>query len=161
MKMWKFLVQEKPTEIILALRTGETYPSAIAKQVETTFAHAFNVLAKLEKMGVISSEERGKKRLVRLTERGEELAALLEKLKGMTEVMDAYMELEEVYSQEVKGKLREEINREGVLRRLEELRGKMGSLAQREDEVGKRARKFLEKVEEVEREVKGIVVGEG
>lgn len=161
MKTWKFLVQEKPTEILLALRTGETYPSAIAKKVETTFAHAFNILSKLERMGLIISEEKGRKRLVRLTERGEELAILLEKLKGITEVIDAYIELEETYSQEVKGKLREEINKEKVVKRLGELRERMGSLAQREDEVGKGARKFLEKVEEVEREVKGLVVGEG
>ncbi|MEM2265423.1 MAG: winged helix-turn-helix domain-containing protein [Candidatus Hadarchaeales archaeon] len=161
MKTWKFLVQEKPTEILLALRTGETYPSAIAKKVETTFAHAFNILSKLERMGLIISEEKGRKRLVRLTERGEELAILLEKLKGITEVIDAYIELEETYSQEVKGKLREEINKEKVVKRLVELRERMGSLAQREDEVGKGARKFLEKVEEVEREVKGLVVGEG
>lgn len=161
MGIWKFLVQEKPAEIVLVLRRGETYPSLVAREVGTTFAHAFNVLSKLEEMGVVSSQERGRIRWVRLTERGEELASLLERLKGVVEVMDAYVELEEVYSKEVKSKLREEVNREGVMGKLEELRRKVGGLAQREDEVGKWARKFLERVGEVEREAKGIVVGEG
>ncbi|MEM2866707.1 MAG: helix-turn-helix domain-containing protein [Candidatus Hadarchaeales archaeon] len=161
MRMWKFLVQEKPAGIVLALRGGEKYPSLVAKEVGTTFAHAFNVLSKLEEMGVVTSEERGRIRWVKLTERGEELASLLERLRGMVEVMDAYVELEELYSKEVKSKLREEVNKEEVAKKLEGLRGKVGALAQREDEVGKRAKKFLERVEEVEREAKGIVVGEG
>jgi predicted transcriptional regulator len=158
--MWKFLVQEKPAEIILALRGEETYPSAVAKKVGTTFAHAFNILSKLEKAGLVASREEGRIRRVRLTEKGEELASALEKLRGMVEVMEAYTELEDLYAREVKSKLREEVDREGVMRRLEGLRGRVEGLAQREDEVGRRAKKFLERVEEVEREVKGIVVGQ-
>lgn len=161
MKTWKFLVQEKPADIVLALREGEKYPSLVAKEVGTTFAHAFNVLSKLERMGVVTSQERGRIRWVKLTERGEELASLLERLKGMAEVMDAYVELEEMYSKEVKNKLREEVDKEKVAKKLEELRRRVNALAGREDEVGKRAKKFLERVEEVEREAKGIVVGEG
>ncbi len=159
--MWKFLVQEKPADIVLVLRRGETYPSLVAKEVGTTFAHAFNVLSRLEEMGVVTSEERGRIRWVKLTERGEELATLLEKLRGLVVVMDAYVELERVYSKEVKSKLREEVKVEEVMKKLEELRGKVKALAEREDEVGRRARKFQERVEEVEREARGIVVGEG
>jgi len=159
--MWKFLVQEKPAGIILVLREGETYPSAVAKKVGTTFAHALHVLAKLEEAGLVTSREEGRIRRVKLTERGEELASILERLKGMVEVVEAYVELEDLYVKEVKSKLREEVNREEVMKRLESLRGRMGRLTQREDEVGRRAKKFLERVEEVEREVKGIVVGQG
>jgi predicted transcriptional regulator len=159
--MWRFLVQENPAEIILALREGETYPSAVAKRVGTTFAHALHVLAKLEEAGLVTSREEGRIRRVKLTERGEELASTLERLKGMVEVMEAYVGLEDLYAKEVKSKLREEVNREEVMKRLEGLRERVKGLAQREDEVGRRAKKFLEEAEKVEREVKGIVVGPG
>jgi predicted transcriptional regulator len=161
MEIWRFLVQEKPTGIVLILREGETYPSAVAKKVGTTFAHALHILAKLEKAGLVASREEGRIRRVKLTEKGEELASALEKLRGMVEVMEAYTELEDLYAREVESKLREEVDREGVMRRLEGLRGRVKGLSQREDEVGRGAKKFLERVEEVEKEVKGIVVGQG
>jgi predicted transcriptional regulator len=159
--MWKFLVQEKPAGTLLVLREGETYPSAVAKRVGTTFAHALHILSKLEEGGLVTSREEGRIRWVKLTEGGEELASVLEKLEGMVKVMEAYVELEDLYSKEVKSKLREEVDRAGVMKRLEGLREDVKGLAQREDEVGRRAKKFLERVEEVEREVKGIVVGQG
>jgi len=162
MEVWKFLVQEKPVAMVLALQQEvESYPSALARKVGTTFAHALHILSRLEEAGVVTSREEGRIRRVRLTDMGTELALILERLKGMAEVVEAYRSLQDLYAREVKGKLREEVDREKVIRTLEGLRERVRILSEREDEVGRRARKFLQRADEVEKEVKGIVVGAG
>jgi predicted transcriptional regulator len=162
MEVWKFLVQEKPVAMMLALQQEvESYPSALARKVGTTFAHALHILSRLEEAGVVTSREEGRIRRVRLTDMGTELALILERLKGMAEVVEAYRSLQDLYAREVKGKLREEVDREKVIRTLEGLRERVRILSEREDEVGRRARKFLQRADEVEKEVKGIVVGAG
>jgi len=156
------LVQEKPVAMMLALQQEvESYPSALARKVGTTFAHALHILSRLEEAGVVTSREEGRIRRVRLTDMGTELALILERLKGMAEVVEAYRSLQDLYAREVKGKLREEVDREKVIRTLEGLRERVRILSEREDEVGRRARKFLQRADEVEKEVKGIVVGAG
>ncbi len=156
------MVQEKPVAMMLALQQEvESYPSALARKVGTTFAHALHILSRLEEAGVVTSREEGRIRRVRLTDMGTELALILERLKGMAEVVEAYRSLQDLYAREVKGKLREEVDREKVIRTLEGLRERVRILSEREDEVGRRARKFLQRADEVEKEVKGIVVGAG
>ena len=76
------LLHEKPLRIMIGLRysRGKTYPSMLAKFADCTYPHAVRVLDILEKNGLIAYEKKGRIKYVVLTEKGEEIAFLLEEL---------------------------------------------------------------------------------
>ena len=73
----KIFLREKPVDIILCLMNGhENYPSKLAKDTKCTYSHTVHLLQRIEKMGLVNFEKRGRLKLVRLTKNGEKLAAL-------------------------------------------------------------------------------------
>jgi predicted transcriptional regulator len=71
--------REKPVKYILAVKSaGKCYVSEIAKKIDCTFAHALKLTEEFEKLKIVETEKEGKKRVVRLTEEGEELASAFE-----------------------------------------------------------------------------------
>lgn len=59
---------------------GRTYPSMLSKFADCTYPHAVRILDMLERNGIISYEKKGRIKYVVLTEKGEEIAFLLEEL---------------------------------------------------------------------------------
>jgi len=71
-----FFVNEKPVKALVALSDKEKtwYASLLAKQVDCTYAHMVNVLDELAAAELVVFDREGRVKLVRLTEKGEELA---------------------------------------------------------------------------------------
>lgn len=73
------ILKQKQTKILLALKdtSQNWYISNLAKASNTTYVHACNFLVTCEALGIVSSERRGKLKLIKLTDRGNKLADLI------------------------------------------------------------------------------------
>lgn len=84
------LIQEKPSAILVEvlklnqrMSKEEPYAQNISNRVDTTYSHAVKTLGKLEAERLIEREEKsGRKRMVRLTDKGEEVARQLQEIRS-------------------------------------------------------------------------------
>lgn len=81
------LLREKPARIITTLKDSNNpwYLSKIAKATDTTYVYVTRFISTLERNGMVTIEKIGKKRVVKLTEKGLELANIIEELKRRLE----------------------------------------------------------------------------
>jgi DNA-binding MarR family transcriptional regulator len=77
-------LKEKQVLAIVALRNTDTvwYLSKIARQAGATYVYITQLMYILEKKGLVSMETVGKRRMVKLTEKGAKIAALLDEARG-------------------------------------------------------------------------------
>lgn len=59
------------------------YGSILAKEIDCTYSHAVKILQNLEKLNLVVFEKKGRIKLIKLTEKGEEIAENIEKIRGM------------------------------------------------------------------------------
>jgi predicted transcriptional regulator len=77
--MEELFLQKKPKEILFYLKNQTSANiSEIAVKTNSTYAHSFNLVKELEDLGIIITKKRGRSKVVTLTEKGRELATLLE-----------------------------------------------------------------------------------
>ncbi len=78
-------IHEKPVKILVKLQSPqEYYASALSTEIDATYSHTVKILQRLEEYELVEFEERGRKKIVTLTERGAKLA------KIFTELMDEF-----------------------------------------------------------------------
>lgn len=78
-------IKEKPSKALVTIRrnqTGEIYGSMVSTKIDTTYAHTVKILAQLEDHGLIRTEKKGRKKLLELTEKGDEYAEKLQPFIG-------------------------------------------------------------------------------
>lgn len=86
----KLFLKEKPVRAIITIRRhrGEVYCSLVSKKIDTTYAHTVKILSKLEEGGMVTSEKKGRKKILTLTEKGqnhaEKLSEIMDSLEGET-----------------------------------------------------------------------------
>lgn len=119
--------QEKPVKAMLVMKEKRegTYQTVVAKQIDTTYAHALRILGELERLRLIQAEQMGRVKQVKLTPLGEEMARILEWAERVLEVAEIADRIEEIYKKEIKGKLREEIRKERVKKEYERLKAEL------------------------------------
>jgi len=80
--MFELFARKKPCMMMKVIRDQEAgwYISKIAKGSDTTFVYTSRVLSKLNEKGFVTIETSGKKRLVRLTEKGKKVANAIDEL---------------------------------------------------------------------------------
>jgi len=85
--MFKVFARPKPCRILSLLRDAEStwHLSKIAKSSDTTYVYVTQLMSHLAKNGLVTIEAKGKKRVVRLTERGMRVAKAIEELKNTLE----------------------------------------------------------------------------
>jgi DNA-binding MarR family transcriptional regulator len=161
-KVETLFLQEKPAKILLAARGADkpAYVAKLSKETDSTYAHTFRVVSKLEELGLVVSKEEGRVKLVKLTEMGEAVAGELLTLLDLSELVEIAVAVESLYEREVKGHLRGEIDKEAVLGRLEQQTKKLERLTcEKPEVVTQLAKKQLKRIDEISREVKGLIVG--
>ena len=86
--MLSTFARPKPCRIMLALRDNESswHLSKIAKTTDTTYVYVTGLMTQLQKSGWVTIEPRGKKRIVKLTDKGLKLANIINEFKLMTEI---------------------------------------------------------------------------
>jgi len=78
----EIFVKEKPVMTVLAIHSAqsEIYPSKVSQKIDSTYSHTINIISELEDSGLVRTSKEGRKRLVMLTDKGEEYAEVLERL---------------------------------------------------------------------------------
>ncbi|MBI5046371.1 winged helix-turn-helix transcriptional regulator [Candidatus Micrarchaeota archaeon] len=78
--MFSIFARPKPCKIITLLRDGEWHLSKLAKNSDTTYVYVTKLIARLAVAGYVTIEPRGKKRMVKLTEKGVLVASTISEL---------------------------------------------------------------------------------
>lgn len=70
--------REKPALVLAALadQSREWYAAILAKEADCTYPHIMRVLSDFERIGLITGQEHGRKRIISLTSRGKAVAQL-------------------------------------------------------------------------------------
>jgi len=70
--MFEVFAKPKPCRIMSVLKSTNTdcHLSKLAKETDTTYVYVTKLVSRLEKGGYLRIEPRGKKRIVKLTEKG-------------------------------------------------------------------------------------------
>jgi predicted transcriptional regulator len=85
--MFQIFARPKPCRIMVLLREPESvwHLSKLAKGSDTTYVYVTRLMGVLAKKGIIVIEPKGKKRIVRLTEKGVRIANAIFELRNMME----------------------------------------------------------------------------
>ncbi|MEW6723065.1 MAG: hypothetical protein AB1324_07415 [Candidatus Micrarchaeota archaeon] len=85
--MFHAFARPKPCSVLTTLRDAETqwHLSKLAKSSDTTYVYVTKLVASLEKAGFVTVESKGKKRIVRLTDKGMKAAKAIDELKNALE----------------------------------------------------------------------------
>ncbi|MGB9708024.1 MAG: winged helix DNA-binding protein [Candidatus Pacearchaeota archaeon] len=77
--------RKKPALILIALRKSvrARYGSLLAKEVDCTYSHAVKILQSLEKFGLVAFEKKGRIKLIKLTNKGQDVAESIQKIKDV------------------------------------------------------------------------------
>lgn len=72
----EFFLNEKPVMALVTIRKNreDVYGSLISKKIDTTYAHTVKILSRMEELNLIRSEKEGRKKILKLTPKGEEYA---------------------------------------------------------------------------------------
>lgn len=78
--MDNILFKDKQLRMLLALKDGSQpwYLSTLAKHASATYVHACNFVNACEALGITTGEKHGKLKTIKLTEKGQRLAELLD-----------------------------------------------------------------------------------
>jgi predicted transcriptional regulator len=82
--MFSLFGRPKPCRIITTLRDTDSswHLSKIAKASDTTYVYVTKLISRMHERGLVNIEVKGKKRMVRLTERGIGIANLVQELRN-------------------------------------------------------------------------------
>ena len=85
--MFSLFARPKPCSILVTLRDQESkwHLSKIAKVTNTTYVYVTRLASRLEDQGIVVIEPQGKKRVVKLTEKGMHIANAIEELNSRFE----------------------------------------------------------------------------
>ena len=158
----EFLFQEKPVKTVLALKKADKplYAAIISKEIDSTYAHTLNVLLTLKELKLVSFQEEGRIKQVFLTEVGLEVAKEIESLLELFKLAEVEYKLDLLYEKDIKGKLREDIDKKHVLGRLDNCKAELERIIKEEPQnIAQLAEKLLKKADWISREVTGLVVG--
>jgi DNA-binding MarR family transcriptional regulator len=75
--------RKKPALMLIALKrlAKARYGSILAKEIDCTYSHAVKILQNLEKLNLVSFEKKGRIKLIKLTEKGTEIAGNIEEIR--------------------------------------------------------------------------------
>ncbi len=158
----EFLFQEKPVKAILALKKADKplYAAIISKEIDSTYAHTLKVLSVLKELKLVSFQEEGRIKQVFLTEVGLEVAKEIESLSELFKLSELEYKLDLLYEKEIRGKLREDIDKKSVLNRLNNCKAELERIIKENPKnISKLAEKLFKKADWISREVTGLVIG--
>jgi hypothetical protein len=155
--------QEKPVKTLIFLRKRErpAYQSVISKAIDATYAHTLKILNTLHEKRLIKFEKVGRTKLVKLSEFGVEVSeSLLSFIKAL-KLASIAQRVEELYSKEVKGKLRVEMRKEKIRRESERLKEELAAyLGDPSKNLALLARRIACRIDEMLTEASGLPLAE-
>ncbi|MFQ6130116.1 MAG: hypothetical protein ACE5OT_04855 [Candidatus Hadarchaeaceae archaeon] len=140
-------LQEKPAKALLFVKGSKRpiYTTIVSKEIGATYAHTFNVLSKLEDLGLIHFERIGRIKLVILTELGKETAEALERFNDMMQLAGLEARIKRIQQKGVG------LGRTTIAKRLAPCKRELERLARRAPNVKEMAEKLLKRIETIGR----------
>lgn len=145
-------LQEKPVKALIFLNKENkpVYQAKISKEINSTYAHTYNVLKDLENLKFVIFRKSGRIKLVKLTETGENVANALVAFLDVAQLGEIERSMDLIYEKEIKGKLREEINKEDVGKKLSNIKDRLKEYFENKPQnVSILARKLIKKINDV------------
>ena len=77
--------RRKPAMMLVSLKKNlrMRYGSVLAKEVDCTYSHAVKILQTLQELDLVEFDKKGRVKLIKLTEKGKEVAAAIESIQGI------------------------------------------------------------------------------
>ena len=74
-KVEELFLHSKPVKMLTALNKGTIrYATQVSKAVDCTYSHTVKVLEQFKNMGLVQFDKKGRIKLIKLTEQGQEVA---------------------------------------------------------------------------------------
>ena len=68
----------KPVKLLTSLKSGPKYATILSKEVDCTYSHTVKLLDQFKLYGLVEFEKKGRIKIIKLTEDGQELAHSIE-----------------------------------------------------------------------------------
>jgi len=88
----RLFLRPKPVKLLISLKSGPKYATILSKEVDLTYSHTVKLLDNFRNYNLVDFEKKGRIKMVKLTDEGEDLAHSIEgalikltKLKERTE----------------------------------------------------------------------------
>lgn len=78
--MAEYVTEKKVLALTGILKQGETFGTELSREIKTTYAHTVKLITDLEENGLIRTEVHGRKKIIELTDPGQEIAESLVQL---------------------------------------------------------------------------------
>jgi len=86
----KLFMRTKPVKLISSLRAGPKYATILSKEVDCTYSHTVKLLDLFKDFGLVDFEKKGRIKIVKLTDSGEDIAHSIESVMlKLTKVREA------------------------------------------------------------------------
>lgn len=76
----KMFFRLKPVKMLTALKSGPKYATIIAKETDCTYSHTVKILDLFKDYGLVDFEKKGRIKIVKLTEFGDDISKEMETL---------------------------------------------------------------------------------
>lgn len=74
----KMFFRIKPVKMLITLKSGPKYATIIAKETDCTYSHTVKILGLFEDYGLVDFEKKGRIKIVKLTDFGNDVAKSFE-----------------------------------------------------------------------------------
>lgn len=74
----RLFLRPKPVKILISLKNGPKYATILSKEVDCTYSHTVKLLDQFKGFGLVDFEKKGRIKIVKLTEEGQDLAHSVE-----------------------------------------------------------------------------------
>lgn len=74
----RLFLHTKPVKLIISLKSSPKYATLLSKEIDCTYSHTVKLLNNFHKFGLVEFEKKGRIKIVKLTNSGEDLAHAFE-----------------------------------------------------------------------------------
>jgi predicted transcriptional regulator len=71
-------MRSKPVKLLISLKNGPKYATILSKEVDCTYSHTVKLLDQFKNYGLVEFEKKGRIKIIKLTDDGEDLAHSVE-----------------------------------------------------------------------------------
>lgn len=76
----KLFLRVKPVRMLSSLKGGPKYATILSKEIDCTYSHTVKLLDLFNDYGLVNFEKKGRIKIVKLTETGEDLSSAIQNL---------------------------------------------------------------------------------
>jgi len=74
----RLFLRSKPVKLLISLKNGPKYATILSKEVDCTYSHTVKLLDQFKNFGLVDFEKKGRIKIIKLTDDGEDLAHSVE-----------------------------------------------------------------------------------